>query len=137
MNQVTPHLLWIGHHGEGRDFPTLFDRGIRAIVQLAFEEPPLQLPREFIYCRFPLFDASGNDPQLLQIAINTVADLHRRAITALVCCGAGMSRSPAITAAAIATADRVALDACLRRVHDCHPTDVTPGLWQDVLAAVS
>ncbi|MBI3462855.1 MAG: protein tyrosine phosphatase [Planctomycetes bacterium] len=132
MNQITPHLLWIGHAGEGRAFPELADKGIRALVQLAFEEPPLQLPRDFIYCRYPLVDAAGNDPELLKIAVNSVADLLRREVATLLFCGAGMSRAPAIAAAAIAVVDRASPDVCLKRVHECHATDVTPGLWEDL-----
>ena len=37
----------------------LFDAGIRAVVDVAFEELPDRLPRQLVYCRFPLNDGSG------------------------------------------------------------------------------
>jgi hypothetical protein len=95
MHQIKPHLLWIGHAGDGRDIPAIIDTGIRAIVQLAMEEPPLLPPRDLIFCRFPLLDGTGNDPVLLRLAIHAVAILQRSRIATLVCCGGGMSRSPA------------------------------------------
>src|SRR5207247_693921 len=98
MRQVLPHSLWLGHAGDGRDFRLILDTGIQAVVQLAAEEPALQLPRELIYCRFPLVDGPGNDAKLLYLATATVASLLERSLPVLVCCGAGMSRSPAIAA---------------------------------------
>jgi hypothetical protein len=71
MNNIKPYQLWIGHAGDGRAIQDAFDKGIRAIVQLAIEEPPIQSPRSMIFCRFPLLDGSGNDPGLLYIAITT------------------------------------------------------------------
>ena len=54
-------------------------------------------------------------------------------IPTLVCCGAGMSRSPAIVAAALALVERAPFEDCLRRVARHHPSDVSPGLWSEVV----
>src|SRR5262249_55058121 len=102
MNQILPYPLWPGHAGDRKNFQQIFPRDIRAIVQLAVEEPPYQLPRELIYCRFPLSDGTGNETGLLHSAISTVALLLRQELPTLVCCSAGMSRSPAVAAAALA-----------------------------------
>lgn len=74
MRQIHPHALWLGHAGDGRDFRLLLDTGIQAVVQLAAEEPPLQLPRELTYCRFPLVDGPDNERKLLSLAVTTVAN---------------------------------------------------------------
>ena len=65
MHQLTPHRLWIGNARDGRNFRTLFDQGIEAIVQLAIEEEPLQPPRDLIVLRFPLIDGAANNPHVL------------------------------------------------------------------------
>lgn len=70
MHQIKPYSLWIGHAGDARDFEKAANCGIRAIVQLAMTEPPLQPPRELIYCRFPVLDGAGNDLDTLGLAIN-------------------------------------------------------------------
>jgi hypothetical protein len=66
MNQIKPHLVWVGHAGDGRAFQSIFANGIRAIVQLAIEEPTIQAPRELVYMRFPLLDGEGNDRDLIR-----------------------------------------------------------------------
>lgn len=137
MNQIRPHALWIGHAGDGRAYREVFAAGIRAVVQLATEDPPLQPPRELLYVRVPLLDGGGNEIDLLAFAIDAVAGLIERRIATLVCCGMGMSRSPAIVAAALALASGSDVVECLRGVVGQHPADVSPGLWADVRAAVA
>src|SRR5205823_3321640 len=58
MNRIAPYPLWIGHEREGHDFTGLFDQGIAALVDLAYEEAPRATPRELISCRFPLIDGA-------------------------------------------------------------------------------
>jgi protein-tyrosine phosphatase len=132
MNQILPHGLWIGHAGDDRDFRKLFDAGIEAVVELAAEEPPTALPRELISCRFPLVDGPGNRVALLTLAIQTLAALLRSRVPTLVCCGGGMSRSPALAAAALSVAFGETPEACLKAVVLHHPGDVSPGLWNEV-----
>ncbi|HEV3416818.1 MAG TPA: dual specificity protein phosphatase [Pirellulales bacterium] len=132
MNQMKDFQLWIGHAGDGRDLRGILEREIRAVVQLAIEEPPLQLPREIIAYRFPLLDGDGNAPDLLHLAVDAVAALIERSIPVLVCCGGGMSRSPAIVAAAISLVEQKDLHDCLKAVTESHPADVSPGLWDEI-----
>jgi protein-tyrosine phosphatase len=132
MNQIQPYKLWVGHAGDGRDIHEVFNRGIKAIVQLAMEEPPLQPPRELVCLRFPLMDGSGNDPAILQLAIQCVTTLVQQGIPTLVCCGGGMSRSPAIVAAALAMVENTDMEQSVRRVIQSHPADVSPGLWDEI-----
>ena len=134
MRQVEGHALWIGHAGDGSDFRSVFDAGIRAIVQLAYEEPPLYPPRELLYCRFPLIDGPDNDSANLSLAITAVTNLLEKHVPTLVCCGAGMSRSPAIAAAALSMVYQKPPEDCLKHVVGDRPVDVAPGLWGDVKA---
>jgi protein-tyrosine phosphatase len=133
VRQVTHHRLWLGHAGAGRDFKAVLDAGIEALVHLALEEPALQPPRELLYLRIPLIDGAGNRDDSLYLAIRTVADLLRRRVPTLVFCGAGMSRAPAVTAAALALVEQAPPEECLRRLAgEHHPTDVTPALWNEI-----
>jgi protein-tyrosine phosphatase len=135
MNQITPHQLWIGNAGDCRAISRILDKDIRAVVQLAAEESPVQFTRELISCRFPLLDGTGNDDHLVDLAIGCVANLVERGIPTLVCCGAGMSRSPAIVAAALARINRSDLSKSLEAVMKVHPADVSPGFWNEVCDA--
>jgi protein-tyrosine phosphatase len=132
MNQIKPYPLWLGHAGDGRDFRPALDAGIQALVELSREEAPTEPPRELIYCRFPLLDGVGNDEGLLDLAIGTLASLVRMRIPTLVCSSAGMSRSPAVAAAALALAHHESPEDCLQHVAQEHRSDVSPGLWSEI-----
>lgn len=132
MRQVEPYSLWLGHAGDGGDCQAILAADIKAVVQLAAEEPPLGLPRELISCRFPLVDGPGNDLKLMDLATTTVANLLEKNIPVLVCCGGGMSRSPAVAAAALSMVYQESPDDCLKQIAEHHPADVVPGLWADV-----
>ncbi|HWY85672.1 MAG TPA: hypothetical protein VNX28_03055 [Gemmataceae bacterium] len=132
MRQILPYSLWLGHAGDGRDFRAVLDAGIKSVVQLAAEEAPLQLPRDLIFCRFPLLDGPGNDQTFLYLATITVANQLEKRLPILVCCGGGMSRSPAVAAAALAMIYQESPEDCLKRIAAHHPADVDPGLWNEV-----
>jgi hypothetical protein len=132
MRQVVPHPLWLGHAGDGRGFPGLYEAGIRALVQLAVEEPAIQPPRNLLYFRVPISDGAGNPVDSLALAIRTVADLLSRRVPTLVCCGAGMSRSPCIVAAALAVTLGKSPVEGLEMVVRQGPCDVSPSLWDEV-----
>jgi hypothetical protein len=136
MNQVLPYPLWVGHTGDGSDFRQIFDNGIQALIQLAVEEPVQPAPRELISCRFPLLDGTGNRPEMLLLAISTLATLINNHIPTLVACGGGISRSPAVVAAALAIAHKASPEECLQRVVRYHPSDVSPAFWNDVIGVL-
>ncbi|HKI36403.1 MAG TPA: dual specificity protein phosphatase [Gemmataceae bacterium] len=137
MTHIEPSPLWLGHEGDARDFRRLFEIGIQAVVQLAVEVPPLQLPREMTYLRFPLYDGPGNDADLLALAINTLAALIRTGTPTLVCCAAGMQRTPTIAAAALSRVHGQSAQEWLERIARQHPTDVSPAFWNEVRARLA
>jgi hypothetical protein len=136
MNQILSRALWIGHAGEGYDARSVLDLEVEAVVDLAVEEPPRATPRSLIVCRFPLIDGSGNRPALLALAVRTVAALVVSETPTLVCCGNGVSRAPAIVAAAMAAAYHGPPEDWLKRVALHHHSDVCPGLWADLVAVL-
>ena len=133
MVQIKPFLLWLGHAGDCHDIGRLSDIGIEAVVQLATEEPQAHLPRNILLLRIPLHDGAGNRAAILRLAVESVASLLRDQIPTLVCCSAGASRSPAIAACALAVVQKTSPSECLERVYDFRKTDVSPGLWRDLL----
>jgi hypothetical protein len=79
-----------------------------------------------------LVDGVGNDEVVLNLAISTLATLIRMRIPTLVCSNLGLSRSPAMAAAALAMAHQESPEACLQRVVEHHHGDVSPGLWSEI-----
>ena len=136
VREIKLGLLWIGNAQDCCEYSTLFGHGIRAIVQLAYEEPPIAPPRELLYLRFPLQDSAGNERVILQAAIHALAQIIRGSVPTLVCCGVGMNRSPAIAAAALSLTDGIGLQDALALIAKCGPMDISPQLWHDISQAV-
>src|SRR5262245_47594446 len=137
MREVIPNLLWIGHAQDGRNIAGVLDAGVRAVIDLAHNEPPVQYPRDIIYCRFPLDDGAGNEATILRAAIAIVKQMVEGKAPTLVFCSAGMSRSPAIVAAAIAEIENKDPDSTLQKIADNVPADVSPALWNAVKKVIS
>lgn len=135
MREVIPGL-WIGNVRDGRSHSTIIGSGIEAIVDLAVEETPATPPRELLHFRIPLVDGSGNAANRLQLAAQTVSWLLEASVPVLVACSAGMSRSPAIAAAALAQSQELSLENALRRVAESGSCDVSPTLLSDIAAAI-
>jgi protein-tyrosine phosphatase len=134
VRKVDGYPLWIGHVG---DPGHIVSNGILVVVNVAANEPPASLPRDLTYCRFPLIDGHGNPTWLLRVAVETVACLLGSGTPTLVHCGAGMSRSPCIAAAAIASVQGCDSDEALELVLQSGPADVSPALWTDIRAVIA
>lgn len=136
MRKVEPYALWIGSVVDAWDLPALHRHEIRAIVDLASNEAPIKLTRDLTYCRFPIVDGIGNNRAQLRLAIDTLEALVRAEIATLVYCSAGMSRSPAVTAAAMARITGQSLVDCLTHITAGHAHDVAPGFICDIQAVI-
>ena len=132
MREIIPGRLWLGNAGDGRDPARLREAGIAAVINLAVEEPSATLPRTMTYCHFPIMDGTQECEGVLAVAIQTLVALLRNQVPVLVHCGAGMSRSPAIVAAALAMIEGGNPEDRLRQLVSGHPHDVSPQLWEAV-----
>lgn len=135
IRDIFEQHLFIGNALDARNVALLHEHEIRAVVDLAINETPAVLPRDFVYCRFPLHDGGGNEAAMLRLVIETVIALVRNQTRTLVACSAGMSRAPAISAAVLALMTRRPPEECLARVIAHAPNDVSPVLWADVKLA--
>ena len=135
MREVIPEFLWISNALEARDVRRILAHGIHVLIDLAIEEPPIQLPRALVYCRFPLADGAGNSQVLLRSAIETSAHFVAAKRPTLIACGGGTSRSPVVAAAALAKAHSLDVEAAVQRVASTGPCDLSPKLLTAVLKA--
>jgi len=122
---IAGYELWIGHVGDVRDLPAVLTHGIEALVDLAGNEPPVATPRGLAYFRLPLVDGSDNPAWLLRAAVSLVRSLLVDEVPTLVFCSAGMSRSPAIAAAAIASIRQCSMHDSLGIIEAEHGGDVS------------
>lgn len=132
MRSIIPGLLWTGNARDARDVRTVLSFGIQAVVDVASNESPAQYPRDIVYCRFPLNDGPGNSPAILRLAVSATAEFINAKVPVLVACGAGMSRSLAVSAAALAIVNRQQPDDALLQIASDGPHDVACGLWADL-----
>jgi protein-tyrosine phosphatase len=135
MREVASGLR-IGHALEARNLSAVLDAGIEAIVDLALEERPISPTRDLVYCRIPILDGAGNTPVRILLAIDTICRLVRSETQTLVACSAGMSRSPAIVAAALSRLNETAFEDEISRLAGAGPCDVSPILLADIVAAL-
>lgn len=132
IRNVYSDLLYVGNAMDARDLKSIYDQQIRAVVDLAINEPPAQLGREIIYCRFPLNDGDVSNDGLIAITVRTVAAMIQNNTRTIVACSAGMSRAPTIAAASIALLTGRDPDECLLDLISNAPNDVSPILWAQI-----
>ncbi|MCR4412399.1 MAG: dual specificity protein phosphatase family protein [Thermoguttaceae bacterium] len=132
MREILPGRLWLGNAGDARDAQRLLAAGIVAVLDLAAEEASPILPRSMAYCRFPIADGAQDVEDLLDVAMRTLVSLLARHVPTLVYCGAGMSRSPAVVAGALALVQGGSPEERLLQVASGRPHDVSPQLWEAV-----
>jgi protein-tyrosine phosphatase len=133
MRCVIDNILWIGNAAEARDAAKLLEQEFNVVIDLAVEEPPAVLTRELTYLRFPIYDGIGNDKKVLASAIQTIAFmLSQEGIRIAACCSMGLSRSPAIVAAAMALNGNHNAGDYLTRITSKVACDISPGLWSEV-----
>lgn len=133
MHQIYPNLLWIGHAFDVREPQPLFDAGITTVIDVAYEEPPAQIPRQLTYCRFPLNDGGGNDPKLLLQVLRTTTDFLNSESRTIIACSAGMSRSPTVAAFALAYHLSQDPDDVIARIGAIKSLELKNELWNDLL----
>ncbi len=129
--------LFLGNAIDARDLKPLYDNQIVAVLDLAINERPAQLAREMIYCRFPIVDGDGSSDAMLTAAIRCLTMLIQSKQRTLIACSAGMSRSPAIAAAAIALLTKQSPEQCLLDIVTGAPHDVSPTLWSRIKSVYS
>jgi protein-tyrosine phosphatase len=132
MRKIEPYSLWLGPVVDAWDLPAIHQFGIEAVVDLASNEAPIKLTRDLTYCRFPVVDGGGNNLSKLRLAIDTVEFLLCAGVSTFLFCSAGMSRSPAVAAAAIARVSGQPLIDALTQIAVGHAHDVSAGLICDI-----
>ena len=134
MREILADTLWLSNAVEIRNMRRVLSFGVEVIVDLAADEPVLHnIPRDVAYLRFPLNDGGGNDPAILCAAVDAVARFIRCGKPIVVFCSAGLSRSPCVSAAAIAKARGLDPHNALEQVVRDKPSDVSALLWQAIV----
>ncbi len=133
MIQIAPTCLWLGNAGDVRNPAKLYENGIQAIIDLAYEEPIASLPRDQIYCRFPFRDDGNNSNEMFLTALKLLVDLLKTNVSTLVGCSAGKSRSPTLVSFAIAVVAQEDPHKIITGISEITSLDVSPAFWNQAL----
>jgi protein tyrosine phosphatase len=136
MRKLPTYRIWLGNVLDASNLRGVLDLGVELIVDLAANEVPPKITRDLTYCHIPLHDSMGNSEWQLRLAIDTVRLAVAKNIPTLVCCSAGMSRTPVIAAAAIALQTQQDFRKCLEALVAGAPHDVSAALVKDVLSLI-
>ncbi len=117
---------------DARNRASVLAFSIEAVVDLAIEELPSPISRELLYFRIPLIDGCGNSQAHLKLAIDTIRHLIASETPTLIACSAGLSRSPLLTAAAIAGIRHCSLNEALKAAVADAPSDVSTALLMEI-----
>ena len=128
--------LWLGNAMEIRDPKLLFDRDIKAVIDLAYEEKPMVPARQFLYFRFPIVDSDGNDRCTLTLAIQALLNLLRDDVATAIGCSAGMSRSPTISAFTLSIYSGTGVKEIIEQIAHERTLEINPALWNEVQSCV-
>lgn len=128
MNIIRP-WLYIGKYRDTQNLSLLETYHIGAMLQLAerVEQPGI------ISCYLPVEDGQPLPVDMLRRGIDFVLEMHQQRHPVLIACGAGISRSAALTTAVIKEVQDVSLLEALRVVKQQHPdTNVHMALWDSL-----
>ncbi len=137
MRRVHDQLLWIGNVRDVRDMTEATAAGVEIVVDVACDDPAINVSRSLVFCRFPLVDGPGNPDWLLRAALTTIAFFLRENKPIMVACSAGLSRSVSSAAGGLSLATGRKPDSCLDDVKRNGGSSVSPGLWREIKAALA
>jgi protein-tyrosine phosphatase len=132
MRQIEGFRLWIGNVHDVRDMTQSLAAGVEVVIDVACDDPAIDVPRSLIFCRFPLHDGPENPAWMLRAAVTTTALFIRQDRPIMVACSAGMSRSVSVVAGALALVTGRRPDRCMEDVKKDASTAVSPGLWRQI-----
>lgn len=133
MREILPGKLWTGHAHDIRPLDVATFATSAIVVDLALNESPAALAREVTYLRIPINDSAANLRGQLQLAVLCTLNSLGSQFPTLVCCSAGLSRSPAVACVAVAMWRGQDPDEVLRTYVEEVPHDVSPALWKELL----
>lgn len=133
MKCFIQNQLWQGNSVEAGDVRAILDLGVQAVVDLAAEEQSIRYPRDILVLRYPIIDGAGNPPWLLESIVCTLHNLLANEIPTFVYCSAGLSRSPALIAAALARSRNVSMEDAIAIVLGERSLDVSTALWSELV----
>lgn len=124
MKQITDQL-YLGNLREAGNPKTYTENNITAVLNLCNLDPVRPYPEHLIIARQPLIDSGQNKMADFELAVEQLFELLNNEEYVFVHCGAGVSRSCAITATALAYNYEISIEDAVKCIAQEKP-DVNP-----------
>jgi atypical dual specificity phosphatase len=116
--------IYIGDSDDASDHARIENKEIDAILKLTYESPDNGHPDSVEVYEYSMTDGPSNDRERFKEAVKKLLELFEDGETIFVHCSAGKSRSPTVSAAAIAVHEDVSFESALETIRASR--DVNP-----------
>jgi protein-tyrosine phosphatase len=121
---MSEYNLYIGDAIDASDHQKIKSRGVDSVVKLTYSGPDDGYPDSVDVHEYSMRDGPQNDPETFRQAVEHLRELFREGKTVFVHCNAGSSRSPTVSAAALALHEDVEFETALDTIRDSR--DIQP-----------
>ena len=116
--------LYIGDALDASNHEKIEKRGIDSVLKLTYESPDDGYPSSVNVYEFSLTDGPQNDYERFKEAVEKLLELFEKNETVFAHCSAGKSRSPTVSAAAIALHEDVEFRSAIETIEESR--DINP-----------
>jgi atypical dual specificity phosphatase len=113
---MSEYEIYIGGSEDASDNTRIENEGIDAVVKLAYESPDNGYPDSVEVYEYSMTDGPKNDRERFKAAVKKLLELFEDGKTVFVHCSMGRSRSPTVSAAAIAVHEDVSFESALETI---------------------
>jgi protein-tyrosine phosphatase len=121
---MTEYELYIGDARDASDHGKIENREVDSVLKLTYNGPQDGYPESVDVHDFGMRDGPQNDPETFRQAVRRLQGLFQEGETVFVHCNAGSSRSPSVSAAALALHEDIDFESALEAIkesRDIHP----------------
>lgn len=116
--------LYIGDALDASNHEKIEQRGIDAVLKLTYQDPDEGYPDSVEVHEFSIRDGPQSDLETFVEAVEKLVELFEEGRTVFAHCNAGKSRSPSVSAAAIALHEEVKFKSALETIRESR--DINP-----------
>ena len=113
---MSEYELYIGNSDDASNHAKIESEGVDAVLKLTYETPEYGYPDSVEVYEYSMTDGPKNDRERFEQAVKKLLELFEDGKTVFVHCSMGKSRSPAVSAAAIAIYEDVSFESALETI---------------------
>ena len=129
--------LYIGDALDASNHEKIEDRDIDSVLKLTYDSPEEGYPDSVDVHEFSMRDGPQNEDEQFEKAVKKLLGLFGDGDTVFVHCNAGSSRSPTVSAAAIALYEDVGFESALDKIRESRDINPHPALLKKSRDTVS